>query len=149
MPVATAEALESIPLLGVRVHRINMDEALQAIDRFIKERTPHHVVTLDSSMCVTAQEDADLRRIILNAELVTPGSSGVLWACRRSGMPLHGRVAGVEIVERLCERSGDKGHILFFLGAAPGIAEEAADRMRARYPGCSIAGTHHGFFGPD
>src|SRR5207247_7559200 len=109
MAVATADALESIPLLGVRVHRITMEAALETIDRFIKEGDSHHVVTLDSSMCVTAQEDEDLRRIILNAELVTPDSTGVLWACRRKGITMPGRVAGVEIVERLCELSSDGG----------------------------------------
>ena len=62
---------------------------------------------------------------------------------------MPGRVAGVEIVERLCELSSDRGYRLFFLGAAPGIAEEAADKMRLKYPGCLIVGTHDGFFAPD
>jgi N-acetylglucosaminyldiphosphoundecaprenol N-acetyl-beta-D-mannosaminyltransferase len=38
---------------------------------------------------------------------------------------------------------------LFFLGAAPGVAEEAAKRLRTRYPGAQIVGTHDGYFSPD
>jgi N-acetylglucosaminyldiphosphoundecaprenol N-acetyl-beta-D-mannosaminyltransferase len=119
---------------------------LVILDRFIQERGPHHVITLDASMCVTAQEDSSLRKIIDNADLITPDSGGVLWACRRMGKTLSERVSGVEIVERLCALSGERGYKLFFFGAAPGIAEFAAENMKAKYPGCQIVGFRDGFF---
>jgi len=147
--VAEAQHLVSVPLLGVRVHRTTMSQALETIGRFIREGRSHHVVTLDASMCVTAREDADLRRIILDADLVTPDSTGVLWACRKLGDPLPERVSGVEIAQALCESSARKGHSLYFLGAAPGIAQKAAEEVREQYPGCQIVGTHDGFFAPD
>jgi len=148
MAAIMPEKPESIPLHGVRVHRVTMEETLAAIDRFIAEGGPHHVVTLDASMCVTALGDAELRGIVQSAELVTPDSAGVLWACRKFGQPLAQRVSGVEIVERLCALSSTRGYRLFFLGAAPGVAEAAAANMRARYPNCRIVGAHDGFFTP-
>ncbi len=139
----------SVPLHGIRVHRIVMDETLDILDGFIRKGGPHHVITLDASMCVTAGEDPELKRIIGKADLITPDSSGILWACRRLGQPLTERVSGVEIVERLCELSPQRGYKLFFFGAAPGIAESAAEKMRAKYPGCQIVGTRDGFFKPE
>lgn len=97
-------------------------------------------------MCVMAERDSELRRIVDSAELVTPDSAGILWACRRMGRPLPERVSGVEIVERLCAASAEKGYRLYFLGAAPGVAENAAARMQTRYPGCRIIGTRDGYF---
>jgi len=144
--VALTDNLESVPLHGVRVHRLTMAETLETLGRFIREGGPHHVVTLDSSMCVLARDDAALRQIVANAELSTPDSAGVLWACRRFGCPLPQRVSGVEIVEELCRIAPEKGYRLFFLGAAPGVAEDAARKMRDRYPGCEIVGTRDGFF---
>ncbi len=144
--MVSAQALDSIPLLGVQVHRVTMEQVLEMIDEFIREGGAHHVVTLDASMCVIAREDPDLRQVILNSELVTPDSTGVLWACRRLGRPLPERVSGVEIVQELCRTSAECGHTLFFLGAAPGVADAAAERMRQRYPGCLIVGTHDGYF---
>ncbi|MCW3099510.1 MAG: N-acetylmannosaminyltransferase, partial [Chthonomonadaceae bacterium] len=41
------------------------------------------------------------------------------------------------------------GYRLFFLGAGPGVAAQAADKMRAKYPGAQIVGTRDGFFKPD
>ncbi len=149
MVVAVSHKPERVSLLGVGVDRVTMDEALSLIGRFIEAGGSHHVVTLDASMCVTAREDGELREIVANADLVTPDSAGVLWACRRLGEPLAQRVSGVEIVERLCAESSEKGIRLFFLGAGPGVAEAAAERMRERYRGCIICGTHDGYFGPD
>src|SRR5579884_3049191 len=143
---APSSPLPSLSLLGAPIHNVDMETALEILEGFIQEGGPHHVVTADSSMLVMAQEDAALRAIIGLAELVTPDSTGILWAARRHGSPLRERVSGVEIVERLCARSATHGYRLFFLGAAPGVAEQAADRMCARYPGAQIAGARHGYF---
>lgn len=149
MTLTASPHLHSIPLHGVRVDRVTLDETIEAIDGFIRSGLPHHVVTLDASMCVFARADAELRRIVESADLVTPDSAGVLWACRTFGTPLDQRVSGVEIVELLCRLSPDRGYRLFFFGSAPGVAEDAANIFRTRYPGCHIVGTRDGFFGPD
>src|SRR5437660_2530802 len=83
MAGATAEKPERVSLFGVRVDRVTMERTLELIDRLIRMRSPAHVVTLDASMCVIARDDPELRRIVLDAEIVTPDSIGILWACRR------------------------------------------------------------------
>jgi len=40
--------------------------------------------------------------IVLGADLVTPDSEGVLWACKRQGKPMPERVSGVDMVDRIC-----------------------------------------------
>lgn len=136
-------------LLDVCVHEVTMARALEAIEQFVASRKPHHVVTLDASMCVGARSDAELRYIVLNADLVTPDSAGILWAARRLGIPLTERVSGVEIVGELAARSPTAGLKLYLLGAAPGVADEAAQRLMAAHPGCRIVGTHDGYFRHD
>jgi len=148
MAVAMRENLACVPLHGLQVHGLTMEQTLQRIARFVQEGGTHHVVTLDASMCVMAQGDPELLRIVAQADLVTPDSAGVLWACRRAGNPLPERVSGVEIVERLCSLSSSTGLSLYFLGAAPGVAAAAAEKLATRHPGCRIVGTHHGYFAP-
>ncbi len=133
-------------LFDVCVHEVNLDSAVEAVNGLIARGTPSHVVTLDASMCVTARRDLVLRRIIQQAELVTPDSVGVLWAARRKGIALTDRASGVEISERLCAASAARGTRIYFLGSAPGVAEDAAIRMRDRHPGCNIVGTMHGYY---
>jgi N-acetylglucosaminyldiphosphoundecaprenol N-acetyl-beta-D-mannosaminyltransferase len=139
----------AVQILGLPIHIVDMPCALEVIDGFIQARSPHHIITADASMLVMAQQDAVLRGIIVQADLVTPDSTGILWAARRHGTRLRERVSGVEIVEQLCAASAEKGYRLYFLGAAPGIAEQAAERMRRKYPGAQIVGTRNGYFTPE
>jgi N-acetylglucosaminyldiphosphoundecaprenol N-acetyl-beta-D-mannosaminyltransferase len=49
----------------------------------------------------------------------------------------------------MCRLSAEHGYRLFFLGAAPGVAEEAAVNLRTKFPGAQIVGTRDGYFAPD
>lgn len=138
-----------VPILGIPVDRVSMDEALERIEGFLHEDRPHMVVTADSSGIVAAQTDPDFRRILLNADLVTPDSVGILWAAKRKGAPIAGRVSGIDLLDALCRRSADRGIRIFLLGSSPGVAEMAAERLRLRHPGCRIVGTRHGYFPPE
>lgn len=141
--------MDSVTILGLRVDRVSPKETLAAIDRFIAAQTPHHIVTADASMAVIARRDPALRAIVDNADLVTPDGAGIVWASRLLGTPVPHKVSGVDLVGDLCRLSGAKGYRIFFLGAAPGIAEEAAEKMRARWPGTQIVGTRDGYFTPE
>lgn len=140
--------LDSITLLGMRVDRVDMNGALALVERFIREKTPRHIVTADASMVVTASEDPEFARIVAASDLVTPDGAGILWATRRLGRPVRAKVSGVDLAARCCALSAVKGWRIFFFGAAPGVAHEAAARMRARHPGAQIVGVRDGYFKP-
>jgi N-acetylglucosaminyldiphosphoundecaprenol N-acetyl-beta-D-mannosaminyltransferase len=137
---------ERITILGVGIDNVDTSSALDIIEGFIRERKPHMVVTADSSGIVLADTDHELREIMNSADLVTPDSFGVLWASRRQGTPLQERVSGIDVVKLLCARGSEHEYSVFLLGAAPGVAETAADNLKHRCPGLRIAGTYHGYF---
>ncbi|MBO8138745.1 MAG: WecB/TagA/CpsF family glycosyltransferase [Desulfotomaculum sp.] len=60
--------------------------------------------------------------------------------------PVKERVTGIDLMLRLCERGARENWRVFLLGAAPGVAEEAAEKLKNKYPGLVIAGTHDGYF---
>lgn len=145
-PVRPVTRQQSITIFGCRIDRVTMNDALSLCRRFLREGGPHTIVTADTSGIVIAQEDEEYRRILNNADLVTPDSIGVVWASRRFRTPLPERVPGVDTMERLCEMASETGARVYLLGAAPGVAEIAADNLRENYPGLVVAGTHHGYF---
>jgi N-acetylglucosaminyldiphosphoundecaprenol N-acetyl-beta-D-mannosaminyltransferase len=117
---------DSIKLLGMRVDRVDMGGAVALVERFVAEGTPHQIVTADASMVVTASDDPEFARIVENCDLVTPDGAGILWATRRLGTPVTAKVSGVDLSARCVELSAEKGWRIFFFGAGPGVAEEAA-----------------------
>lgn len=126
-----------------------MEEALASIERFIQERLPRQVVTVDANALVLAQRDVEFRQILSEADLITPDGIGILWAAQRCGTPLPERVPGVELMAKLVQLSQEKGYRLFLLGAAPKVAEAAACNLLNRYPAAQLVGTHHGYFQPE
>ncbi len=141
--------IERISILGVPVDRLSMDQTMARIEAFIASGQHHFIITADACGIVQAQTDPELKALYFQADLVTPDSAGVLWAARRQNQPIGARVSGVDLVDRICARSADKGYRIFFLGAAPGVAELAAERLRLKHPGCNIVGARHGYFPPE
>ena len=137
-----------IDLLDVPVDRLDMAQALDRVEQFVAERSPHMIVTSDTSSIVRARNDPELQEIMRRADLVTPDGIGVVWMARVLGQPLRERVSGVDLMDGICERASRKGYDVYLLGAAPGVAEQAAANLCRRYPGLRIAGCHHGYFSP-
>jgi N-acetylglucosaminyldiphosphoundecaprenol N-acetyl-beta-D-mannosaminyltransferase len=144
-PTSPTPDITFIDLLGMRVSCVTFEETVRHLLCFIASGQSHHITTADASAVVIAAEDPDFLRIVNESALVTPDGTGILWASRRLGMPLKERVSGVDLAERLCAESARHGFSLYFYGAMPGVAEAAAERMRARYPGTRIVGITDGF----
>ncbi|MCA9868499.1 MAG: WecB/TagA/CpsF family glycosyltransferase [Anaerolineae bacterium] len=135
---------EAIPILGIPVHAVTMDETLTLIEGYMLEPRVHQIATVNPEFVMAAQSDAAFRHTLLTADLCLPDGVGLLYAARRLGRTLPERVPGSELVYRLAERAAERNWPLFLLGAAPGVAEEAAQRLSERYPDLRIAGTHAG-----
>lgn len=132
-------------LLGVRVDPVSMAEAVDRIRAHLAGGPPGTVVTLNAVMLGRAARDERFRAIVNAAALVTPDGAGTLLVARILERRLPERVAGVDLTDRLCGMCARHGYRVFLLGAAPGVAEEAARRLAARHPGLVVAGTGHGY----
>jgi N-acetylglucosaminyldiphosphoundecaprenol N-acetyl-beta-D-mannosaminyltransferase len=124
---------------------MDMSGTVEYLRNLIDSGLPGQVVTADSYGLVLAREDVELASIYRSASLVTADSSGVVWGLSRRGSRVE-RVSGVDLVDRLCALSAEYGYRVFLLGSAPGVAEQAAENLKLRNPGCNIVGTRNGFF---
>ncbi len=136
--------MESIRILGVRVDDVTMDETLAMVSEMVAHGGAHQIATVNPEFIIRASRDRAFADVLERADLAIPDGQGLLWASRVLGKPLRARVAGSDMVPLLAERSSREGFTLFLLGAAPGVADIAAERLRKRYPGTQIVGTHPG-----
>src|SRR5436190_1923587 len=56
----------------------------------------------------------------------------------------RGRVTGVALTELIAARAAERGWSMFLLGAAPGVAERAAEALQHKYPGLRVVGCYSG-----
>jgi N-acetylglucosaminyldiphosphoundecaprenol N-acetyl-beta-D-mannosaminyltransferase len=128
----------------VDIHDVTYEETLSHIARWIQEGGAHQIATVNVEFIMAAQTDGAFQQVLEQAALCVPDSVGVLWAARRQGRPLRQQVAGADLVQHIAERAAAAGWRVYFLGAAPGVAEQAAAVLAARYPGLTVAGCHAG-----
>jgi N-acetylglucosaminyldiphosphoundecaprenol N-acetyl-beta-D-mannosaminyltransferase len=99
-------------------------------------------------VCVTgvhgvmeAQRDPALRRILNSALANVPDGMPMVWVARGQGHASIERVYGPDLMLALCERSLQRGYRHFLYGGRPGVVDELAQRLRARFPSLQIVGT--------
>ena len=133
-------------MLGVGVDPITVEELHAEIGRLI--RGGEHALMLNGNVhCLNlAYRDAALRNLLNGAEIVFCDGAGVMLAARLLGRRIPERITYADWMWRLAAFAASEGHTLYFLGARPGVAEEAARRLTERFPALKIAGVHHGYF---
>ncbi len=131
-------------ILGVPIDDLTMPEALDRIDAFVSDGraagTGRQIATINADFVVKSMSDPELRRILQDCDMATADGMPLVWGARLLGVPLTGRVTGADMVPALAERAARNGYSIYFLGAAPGVAQRAADVLAARYPGLKVAG---------
>jgi N-acetylglucosaminyldiphosphoundecaprenol N-acetyl-beta-D-mannosaminyltransferase len=136
----------SLVVLGCRVDRVDTGAALARIEQLLSAGTAAQVVTLGAEMANLAHDDARYRDIINAADLVIPDTIGIVLASRWMGMPLPERVAGIDLIERICTLAAQRGLPVYLLGGAPGVARAAGVTLMQRHAGLRVAGAEHGYF---
>jgi len=151
--VASTAGRQSRRILGIRVDDVTNREALAHLERLIDAaggiRGAAQVATVNPEFVMAARRDPAFRRVIETAALALPDGVGLLVAARLRGERLRERVAGVDTCVALAGLAARRGWSLYLLGAAEGVAAEAAARLRERHPELRIAGTESGSPAPE
>lgn len=138
-----------IDVLGVGFDNLTMAEAVERGMELVRSLGPHYVVTPNPEIVEVCREDSGARAAVNGADLVLPDGIGVIKGAAMLGTPLKEKTPGIEFAMGLMGKMAERGKSLYLLGAKPGVAEQAAARLKARYPGLKIAGTHDGYFKED
>jgi N-acetylglucosaminyldiphosphoundecaprenol N-acetyl-beta-D-mannosaminyltransferase len=127
-------------VLGVRVDDVTNAETLVEIERLIDLGGPAQVVTVNPEFVMAARRDPAFRSVIEHAALALPDGAYLRVAARLAGDRLRERVAGVDTCLALAGMAAARGWSLYLLGAAAGVAEAAAARLKERHPELRVAG---------
>ncbi|WP_430885414.1 WecB/TagA/CpsF family glycosyltransferase [Fusibacter sp. JL216-2] len=140
---------KSVKILGVRIDKLNADEAYNKFLSLFKQGTFNAIYTPNPEIIMMAQEDQDLKDALLDASLVIPDGIGVIYASRIHNLGLEERLPGIEFMERMLKFCNNTNGSIFILGGKPGIPEKACNKIKDKYPNIEIAGYHDGYFKDD
>ncbi len=141
--------MHSYYILGMRVDDVTFPESLDLIDSYVRSGGCHRIVTPNPEFAMRARRDPEFMRVLNGSSLAIPDGIGLMLAVRLAGYRIREHVRGTDLVYRSAALCAEKGYRMFLLGAAPGVAELAAERLVQENPGLRIAGTYAGDHRPE
>lgn len=141
--------MDKVNVLGVNVDMVNTSEAVDVIMNFLKEDRLHSVFTPNSEIIMKAYKDPGFAGVLNRSDLLTADGIGVVYASKILKKPLSERATGYDMALELMSRIKDTDHTLFLFGGKPGVAEEAEEKLKEKYPGLKISGCRDGYFKPE
>lgn len=134
-----------VKLFGVEIDALGMQQAVAQVLAWARGPVDgcRFVVTPNVDHTVMLQHREDLRQVYADAHLVLADGFPIILASRLVGKRLPERVAGSELVPLIFEQARDGESLtVFLLGAAPGVADRAADKIHQQWPHVKVIGTY-------
>jgi N-acetylglucosaminyldiphosphoundecaprenol N-acetyl-beta-D-mannosaminyltransferase len=99
-----------------------------------------HVVTMNAQFVEIAHQEERFADLVRRADLSVADGLSLVWASRCLGQFVPERVAGADLMVRLCETAAANGKTVYFLGGSPGAASSTASRLSQELPLLSVVG---------
>ncbi|WP_270565922.1 WecB/TagA/CpsF family glycosyltransferase [Clostridium beijerinckii] len=139
--------MSRITFLNTEIDNLTMSEAIGEIDKLVINRKPSYVVTPNVDHIVKLEKDEEFKEVYKNADLILTDGMPLIWISKMKSTPIKEKVSGSDLFPKVCELAAKKGHKIFLLGAAEGVAAKAAENLKKKYTGLNIVGTYSPSYG--
>jgi len=136
---ATNSAPLSKYVLGMRVDATSYADTSQRVLEWATRGDSRYVCVANVHMTMESYDATNFRHIVNSADLVTPDGMPLVWMLRRLGVPDQGRVAGPELLPRICKVAAQKGIPVGFYGGTDATLAALKHRLLRRFPGLKVA----------
>jgi N-acetylglucosaminyldiphosphoundecaprenol N-acetyl-beta-D-mannosaminyltransferase len=134
--------MERVCIDKVLLDPVTMSEAVDRVASMlegVRERAAH-VVTMNAQFIEIAHQQTRFAEVLRRADLSVADGLSLVWASRWLGQFVPERVAGADLMVRLCEAAAASGKSVYFLGGSPGAASRTAELLQKDLPQLVVAG---------
>lgn len=132
-------------LYGLTINNDSIAEAINWISGDRESRCKKAYFINVNSINLSLKNAVLFNNLLAGDKLFADGS-GVRLAAAHLGFHLRANLNGTDLLPHICNALSKSGKSVFFLGAAPGIAESASNNLKKQFPELDIAGCFHGYF---
>lgn len=138
--------LRKIDILDVSITNIRKVELLQQIDQHFQKDNQHlFIVTANPEIIMLTKTSVDYKEAITAADYILADGIGVIIGSKILGTPLEEKLPGYELMHDFLHYANSHDKSVYFYGAKPGIAEQAANKAEQQYPSLNVAGYMDGY----
>lgn len=143
----TRRAHERVTILGQPMDLVKPEEVLHHIRQAVRQGEKSLIANHNLHSLYLMQKRPELRAFYDKADLIEVDSTPLLAFSRALGRHSRGfhRCTYLDWRDHFWSLANRQGWRVLSVGGAPGVGDEAARRLKLRYPDADIA-IHHGFF---
>lgn len=140
-------ARERVTILGQPMDLVKPEEVLHHIQQAVRQGAKSLIANHNLHSLYLMQKRPELAAFYDKADLIEVDSTPLLAFSRALGLHSRGfhRCTYLDWRDHFWSVANREGWRVLSVGGAPGVGDEAARRLQARYPDADIA-IHHGFF---
>ena len=129
-----------------KIYRGTFAEFTAELSEKLDREEKAFVITANPETLMIGQNNPEYDQILRSADTtIVPDGIGVVKAANMLGIPLTGRVPGVEIVAKLFQALHEKNRSLYLLGAKKEVLDLLTAKLAAEYPGIRLVGACDGY----
>lgn len=142
---------KSVRILGIEFSKRSLKETVEFIDEKLMENDDKtfHIITANPEIALDIERDTELKKISLDAGLITADGIGIILASKLKKNPLPERVTGYELLLGLLKLGNEKGLSFYFFGSSEEVNKIACENILRDYPNIKLVGRHNGYFKGD
>lgn len=140
------EEIPRVEVLGLKIAAISSAQLNAVVGRCVElgqKRQILHVNVHGFNLCF---RHAWMYAYLSRADLLFCDGAGVRVGALLLGRMLPKRITLADWIWEFAAYAEPRGYTMFFLGALPGVAQQAAHALKDHHPNLKIVGVHHGFF---
>ena len=138
--------MSRVTICSIPVDVLTMSETINRIDEAIIKRNHLHHVVVNAAKMVNAQKDFELKKSIVNCDIISADGQSVVWASKFLNKPLPERVTGIDLMDALVALSSKRSYKIYLLGAREEVVKSVVDVYTGRFGNNIIAGYRNGYF---
>ena len=132
-------ALPHRTVLGMRVDATSYEDGARRVLAWAGEEQGRYVCVANVHMTMEGWDDPAFRRLVNDADLVTPDGMPLVWALRRLGTHDAQRVYGPTLTLHVCDLAAREAVPVGFYGGRPEAIDRLVPNLRARFPALTVA----------
>ncbi len=136
---------DRIEILGTPVDVVDGESCVVIVDSCIDQGKNCFIVAVNPEKIVRARKNKALFNALCASTILIPDGIGVVIAARLLGLADMKRLAGADLMVRLCAHAARKGYGVFLLGASEDVNQRASEALLRQYPTLNIVGRQHGY----
>ncbi len=126
-------------IVGMKVDATSYSDAASRILEWADSRCSRYVCVATVNNVMEAWDSAEFRRVMNEADLVTPDGMPLVWGLKLLGRTGATRVYGPDLTPVVLQLAAELAIPVGFYGASPAVLNRLQEVIRARFPRLRIA----------